>query len=109
MAALTAALIGLAFAGGALGAKLTAPKPTSAGGGVPGQGHTRRTPAPNDATTTPPPPPDVAANQSAAVKSGYGAGYRQRRRALAGTTSSVAQASGTVLSPVLAPKTLIGY
>ncbi len=108
MAALTAALIGLAFAGGALGAKLTAPKPTSAGGGVPGQGHTRRTPAPNDATTTPP-PPDVAANQSAAVKSGYGAGYRQRRRALAGTTSSVAQASGTVLSPVLAPKTLIGY
>lgn len=59
--------------------------------------------------TPPPAPPPVGKSLSEAHSSAAYAANRARRRAAAGSLPSVPKPTGTVLTPVLRPATLIGY
>lgn len=64
----------------------------------------RRAPAP----LTPTPPPPVGRTASDANVLALQAANRTRRRAAAGSLPSRPKPSGTVLTPILQPKTLLG-
>lgn len=109
MAFTTLALLGLAAAGGAFGAKALSPGPNAQAQGDAssrGPGGTAVTPA------TPPTPPDAGAAASAAAVAGNTAAAQTKRRAAGGTDLVKLPASNPMQSgiqpQVQANRTLLG-